>query len=168
MRSRTRRRISRRAAWSRSGGASARRDRVVHAQLQRDGGQFRRAREREKELNRLERFTALGQLAGGLAHEIKNPLNFIWLALDQLRARYAPQQRGDRDEFLHQLGMMKDEMWRLSELIQSFLHYGKPIEIFRRPPTCAGWSTGRGASESKMKSQGIELDEERNEESPDA
>src|SRR5262249_34300665 len=37
--------------------------------------QLRRAREREQELNRLERFTALGQLAGGLAHEIKNPLN---------------------------------------------------------------------------------------------
>ena len=36
--------------------------------------QLRRAREREQELNRLERFTALGQLAGGLAHEIKNPL----------------------------------------------------------------------------------------------
>jgi len=32
---------------------------------------------REAELNRLERFTALGQLAGALAHEIKNPLNFI-------------------------------------------------------------------------------------------
>ena len=36
--------------------------------------QLRRARERELELNRLERFTALGQLAGALAHEIKNPL----------------------------------------------------------------------------------------------
>ena len=56
-------------------------------------GQLRHAREREQELNRLERFTALGQLAGGLAHEIKNPLNFISLALDQMRARYAPQSR---------------------------------------------------------------------------
>src|SRR5229473_2673603 len=46
--------------------------------------QLRRARERELELNRLERFTALGQLAGALAHEVKNPLNFISLALDQL------------------------------------------------------------------------------------
>ena len=66
-------------------------------------GQLRRAREREQELNRLERFTALGQLAGGLAHEIKNPLNFISLALDQLRARYAPQPPNDREAFLRQL-----------------------------------------------------------------
>ena len=49
--------------------------------------QLRHARERELELNRLERFTALGQLAGALAHEVKNPLNFISLALDQLRTR---------------------------------------------------------------------------------
>ena len=106
-------------------------------------GQLRHAREREQELNRLERFTALGQLAGGLAHEIKNPLNFISLALDQLRARYAPQQPNDREAFLHQLVIMKDEMRRLSELVQSFLHYGKPIEIFPTPDRRA--STGRSS-----------------------
>ena len=76
--------------------------------------------------NRLERFTALGQLAGGLAHEIKNPLNFISLALDQLRTRYAPQLTQDREDFVRQLSMMKDEVRRLSELVQSFLHYGQP------------------------------------------
>ena len=124
-------------------------------------GQLRRAREREQELNRLERFTALGQLAGGLAHEIKNPLNFISLALDQLRARYAPQQPHDREAFLHQLVIMKDEMRRLSELVQTFLHYGKPIEIFPAPIDVHQLVDGVVAlSESKMKSQGIELSEE--------
>jgi signal transduction histidine kinase len=124
-------------------------------------GQLRHAREREHELNRLERFTALGQLAGGLAHEIKNPLNFISLALDQLRARYAPQQPHDREQFLRQLVIMKDEMRRLSELVQSFLHYGKPIEIFPAPIDVHQLVDGVVAlSESKMKSQGIELVEE--------
>jgi signal transduction histidine kinase len=126
-------------------------------------GQLRHAREREQELNRLERFTALGQLAGGLAHEIKNPLNFISLALDQLRARYAPQQPQDREAFLHQLVIMKDEMRRLSELVQSFLHYGKPIEIFPAPMDVHQLIDGVVAlSESKMKSQGISLVEEGN------
>ncbi|HYR79909.1 MAG TPA: HAMP domain-containing sensor histidine kinase [Candidatus Dormibacteraeota bacterium] len=124
-------------------------------------GQLRHAREREHELNRLERFTALGQLAGGLAHEIKNPLNFISLALDQLRARYAPQQPHDREQFLRQLVIMKEEMRRLSELVQSFLHYGKPIEIFPAPIDVHQLVDGVVAlSESKMKSQGIELVEE--------
>jgi signal transduction histidine kinase len=130
-------------------------------------GQLRRAREREQELNRLERFTALGQLAGGLAHEIKNPLNFISLALDQLRARYAPQQPNDREAFLRQLVIMKDEMRRLSELVQSFLHYGKPIEIFPAPTDVHQLVDEVVAlSESKIKSQGIELVEECNGPSP--
>ncbi|HTW88804.1 MAG TPA: ATP-binding protein [Candidatus Binataceae bacterium] len=128
--------------------------------------QLRRAREREIELNRLERFAALGQLAGGLAHEIKNPLNFISLAIDQLRAHYAGQLSGDRDHFLKQLAMMKDEIRRLTELIQSFLHYGKPIEIHRAPTDIRALVHGvLELSESKVKSQGITV-EERNPEVP--
>src|SRR5271156_5131478 len=124
-------------------------------------GQLRHARERETELNRLERFTALGQLAGGLAHEIKNPLNFISLALDQLRARYAPQQPHDREAFLRQLAIMKEEMRRLADLVQSFLHYGKPIEIFPAPTDVRQLVDEVVAlSESKMKSQSIDLVEE--------
>jgi nitrogen fixation/metabolism regulation signal transduction histidine kinase len=123
--------------------------------------QLVRARQRETELNRLERFTALGQLAGGLAHEIKNPLNFISLAVDQLRARYAPQLSNGREDFLRQLGVMKDEIHRLSELIQSFLHYGKPIEV-RTAPTDVRVLVRDvlALSESRMRSQGIEATED--------
>jgi len=123
--------------------------------------QLRRAREREAELNQLERFTALGQLAGALAHEIKNPLNFISLALDQMRMRYGPQLSPGRDEFLHQLGMMKDEIRRLSEMVQTFLHYGQPIEIFPAPTDLRQLVNGVLAlSESKLKGQGIQVIEE--------
>src|SRR5713226_2833482 len=118
--------------------------------------QLRRAREREQELNRLERFTALGQLAGALAHEIKNPLNFISLALDRLRTRYAPQT--GREDFLHQIAIMKEEIKRLSEMVQTFLHYGQPIEIHPAPTDLRQLIDGVLAlSESKLKSQGIEL-----------
>jgi signal transduction histidine kinase len=123
--------------------------------------QLRRAREREHELNRLERFTALGQLAGALAHEIKNPLNFISLALDQLRARYGPQLPRGRDEFLHQLLIMKDEVRRLSEMVQTFLHYGQPIEIHPAPTDVRQLVDGVLAlSESRLKSQRIDVIEE--------
>jgi hypothetical protein len=125
--------------------------------------QLRRAREREHELNRLERFTALGQLAGGLAHEIKNPLNFISLALDQLRTRYSAQLTQDRDGYLRQLVIMKDEVHRLSELVQSFLHYGKPIEIHPAPTDLRQLIDGVLAiSESKLRSQGIEVNQSPN------
>jgi nitrogen fixation/metabolism regulation signal transduction histidine kinase len=123
--------------------------------------QLRRAREREAELNQLERFTALGQLAGALAHEIKNPLNFISLALDQMRMRYGPQLMRGRDDFLHQLGMMKDEVRRMSEMVQTFLHYGQPIEIFPAPTDLRQLvASVLALSESKLKSQGIKVVEE--------
>ena len=99
--------------------------------------QLRHAREREQELNRLERFTALGQLAGGLAHEIKNPLHFISLAVDQIRTRYAGQLSQEQENFLRQIAMIKGEIHRLSGLIQNFLHYGKPIEIRTAPDRSA-------------------------------
>jgi signal transduction histidine kinase len=123
--------------------------------------QLRRAREREAELNRLERFTALGQLAGALAHEIKNPLNFISLALDQMRKRYGSQLPRGRDDFLRQLGIMKDEVRRLSEMVQTFLHYGQPIEIFPAPTDLRQLvNSVLALSESKLKSQSIEVIEE--------
>ncbi len=120
--------------------------------------QLRRAREREAELNRLERFTALGQLAGALAHEIKNPLNFLSLALDQFRARYAPvlAAGSDQEHFLRQVGVMKQEVRRLSELVESFLHYGRPIEIRPAPTDLrAVVEAVLALSDSKLKSQGI-------------
>ena len=54
-------------------------------------------------------------------------------------------------------------MRRLSDLVQSFLHYGKPIEIFPAPTDVRQLVDGVVAlSESKMKSQGIDLVEECN------
>jgi signal transduction histidine kinase len=123
--------------------------------------ELRRARDREHELNRLERFTALGQLAGGLAHEIKNPLNFISLAVDQIRNRYAPPGEDERAAFLRQVALIKDEMRRLSALIQNFLDYGKPIEIRPTPTDVRALVHDVLAlGESKMKSQDITVREQ--------
>ena len=143
--------------------ASARRDEIglLTRSFNEMVSQLRHARERELELNRLERFTALGQLAGGLAHEIKNPLNFISLAVDQLRTRYGPQLSQERDNFLRQIAMIKAEVHRLSGLIQNFLNYGRPIEIHPAPTDL--WALVHDVlalSESKLKVQGIEVIEE--------
>jgi signal transduction histidine kinase len=57
--------------------------------------------------------------------------------------------------------MIKDEIHRLSELIQSFLHYGKPIEVKTAPTDVRALVQDvLGLSESKLKSQGIEAIEE--------
>ena len=126
--------------------------------------QLRHAREREAELNRLERFTALGQLAGGLAHEIKNPLNFISLALDQMRTQYARRVAPDTETYVHQIALMKDEIRRLvragAELPQ-LRQADRDPSVARR--LARNWSTACWRiSESKMRAQGIELVEEAN------
>ena len=40
--------------------------------------------------------------------------------------------------YVHQIALMKDEIRRLSELVQSFLNYGKPIEIHPSPADLRG------------------------------
>jgi signal transduction histidine kinase len=62
---------------------------------------------------------------------------------------------------VRQVTLMKDEVRRLSELVQSFLHYGKPIEIRTASTDVKQLVDGVLAiSESKMKSQGIEVIED--------
>jgi signal transduction histidine kinase len=56
---------------------------------------------------------------------------------------------------------MKDEVRRLSDMVQTFLHYGQPIEIHPAPTDVRQLVEGVLAlSESKLKSQGIEVAEQ--------
>jgi hypothetical protein len=94
---------------------------------------LKRSREREEELSRVERFAALGRLAGGIAHEIKNPLNFISLSIDRLRQNFSPAEKGPKAAYHQQIAEIKEEIHRLSRLVENFLHYGRPVKIHPRP-----------------------------------
>src|SRR6185503_5416490 len=51
---------------------------------------LRRARELEIQLHQAEKAAVVGRLAAAIAHEIRNPLNYINLTLDHLRSSFAP------------------------------------------------------------------------------
>lgn len=85
----------------------------------------------EEQLHFAERAAALGRMASALAHEIRNPLNFINLSIDHVRERLRRDRDPRREEFEATLSTMKQEIGRLNRLVAEFLDFGKPIEVRR-------------------------------------
>jgi signal transduction histidine kinase len=86
----------------------------------------------EERLHFAERSTALGRLASAVAHEIRNPLNFISLSIDHLRESYPPADPAEAAQFGVLCENMKKEIQRVSRFAQSFLEFGRPLELNRR------------------------------------
>ncbi|NIA29738.1 MAG: response regulator [Actinobacteria bacterium] len=82
--------------------------------------QIKRAQE---QLNRADRLSSLGQLSGGIAHEIRNPLAGMSLFLDILgdTERYE-----HTDDELEIIGDMKDNVDRIAGIIRRVLDFAKP------------------------------------------
>ncbi len=81
---------------------------------------------------RAERLAAIGTLAAGLAHEVRNPLNSATLQLQMLERKIA---RGTLDEhsLLGTVAVVKDEIERLDALVSDFLAFAKPTPITTSP-----------------------------------
>jgi signal transduction histidine kinase len=79
-----------------------------------------RVEEMEKQLQQAERLSALGQLAAGVAHEIRNPLNAISMASQRVRREYMPADEKKKKGFYHITGIIRDEIQRLNGIIEEF------------------------------------------------
>jgi len=79
----------------------------------------------ERQLEKAERLSALGQLAAGVAHEIRNPLNAISMASQRLKRDYVPADEQKIREFQTLTGVIKDEIRRLNGIIEEFLTFSK-------------------------------------------
>jgi len=122
---------------------------------------LRGRRRLEERLHFAERSTALGRLASAMAHEIRNPLNFINLSIDHVRERLHPQEIDRREHFDKIMGTMKAEISRLNRLVGDFLSFGKPIRLDTRP--CALDQIVLALAslvDHKAKDQGITMDVE--------
>ncbi len=82
---------------------------------------------------RAERLAAVGTLAAGLAHEIRNPLNGAHLHLTLLERALA-RSGGLAPEDHESLGIVGTEIKRLGDLVNDFLQFARP-QRFELVPT---------------------------------
>jgi len=81
----------------------------------------------ETQIHRRERLSALGELASGVAHEIRNPLNAIGTIIQQLDRDFKPKQL---DREYHQLTqLVYHEVRRINQTVEEFLRFARPAPL---------------------------------------
>ncbi len=84
-------------------------------------------RKLEEQIQRRERLSAMGELASGVAHEIRNPLNAIGTIVQQLDKDFEPAK--NEDEYHQLAGIVTKEVQRINKTIENFLLFARPKSI---------------------------------------
>ncbi|MCB2205406.1 PAS domain S-box protein [bacterium] len=92
--------------------------------IARDNTEQRRAQE---QLQRRDRLTAMGELAAGIAHEIRNPLNAISIIAQRFQAEFRPAD--DVEEFEQLTRTVRSEVQRVNGIITQFLEFARPTKL---------------------------------------
>lgn len=85
------------------------------------GRHVRKLQEMKDRLSQAERLSSLGRLAAGLAHEIRNPLNAISVAIQRIHREYGPSGNEKSKEFTHLVSVIREEIRRLDRIIEDFV-----------------------------------------------
>lgn len=83
----------------------------------------------EKRLYEAEHLSRVGQLASGIAHEIRNPLNYISLATDHLKSEVNAVCNNSRPDLVDLMDKIKEEVRRANYMVLNFMNYGRPLKI---------------------------------------
>ena len=93
------------------------------------------ARRLEREAQRKDKLAAMGELAAGVAHEIRNPLNAMAMIAQRFSREFTPR-RGVR-EFQSLTTVLQQEARRVNMIIQQFLAFARPAKLQRQPLACS-------------------------------
>ncbi len=86
-------------------------------------------KELEDQITRGKQITAMGNLASGVAHEIRNPLNSISTIVQQLKKDFEPKE--DKEDYQKFVDVVYNEVQRINKTIESFLKLAKPKPVQR-------------------------------------
>lgn len=89
---------------------------------------LRQNRELEEKVRESQYLSQLGRFSSGVAHEIRNPLNFIGLAVDRLDSLTSVRTRGASGEKEQVITRIKEEIQKLNDLVTNFVMYGRPAK----------------------------------------
>jgi len=93
--------------------------------------QLRERKTLEERLREAEHLSRVGQLASGIAHEIRNPLNYISLAIDHLKSEMtasSPEKLADIEKIADTI---KEEVRKANYMVLNFMNYGRPLKLRR-------------------------------------
>jgi PAS domain S-box-containing protein len=82
-------------------------------------------RQLERQLDFSTRVAAISRLTGGVAHEIKNPLNAMALHLEVLKSKLEGQQP--------EIDVIGREIKRLDTVVKTFLNFNRPVDLNYTP-----------------------------------
>ncbi|HZV07382.1 MAG TPA: ATP-binding protein [Gemmataceae bacterium] len=100
---------------------------VLHTIAERIGAVIERLQQSEREARRAEHLAAVGQMAAGIAHELRNPLMPIKILVQSAADRRPSPGLDGRD-----LEVLEQEISRLERSIQMFLDFARPPRIEKR------------------------------------
>ncbi|MBI2566974.1 MAG: hypothetical protein HYV63_08100 [Candidatus Schekmanbacteria bacterium] len=92
--------------------------------------QYREIKETHQQLDQAGKMAALGELAGGVAHEVNNPIGVIVAHVDYMSA--VARKQGASQELLSDLEMIRRNATRAAGIVRALLDFARPRPVERQ------------------------------------